>query len=116
MVNFNWEQQQNRENGGNLGASAPIAAAAGITVGANVQAAFKRSLANYEEYKALDTYIVQPTQSYVNTCMNTAPLNDLKGGWLHTSVFMITGLCVARLGTSKRTETDGVDVGFNVEA
>jgi len=98
-IHFHWHDSQRSRTGGSLGGGAPIPAAAGaVTVNASVELAFARTLRNHEEYERMDSYIVQPNKAYVAECLEQDELAEFTAGRLAWSMFMITGLRVARKG------------------
>jgi hypothetical protein len=68
-IDFKWDDSQDSEMSGSLGAGAPIVAAAGLTIQGSIRLAFSRSVQNHEAYDHLDSYIVQPTKPYVADCL-----------------------------------------------
>ncbi|EGU72585.1 hypothetical protein FOPG_17915 [Fusarium oxysporum f. sp. conglutinans race 2 54008] len=98
VTHFKWQAALDKHAGGGMGAGVPIAALAGATVKANVQLAFQQSVQGWEEYERLDTYIVQPNLPYVEDCLEGDELAAHVNGKLAWSVFMITGIKVARKG------------------
>jgi hypothetical protein len=115
MIDFRWEDARSQENSVDMGASAPVAAAAGVTLGADAKLAFSRSVESHEGYERLDKYIMQPTQSYITDCLDEEPFASYIKGKMTWSVFMITGLCVARKGTSSASDSKGTTVGMGIE-
>ncbi|KAK6526010.1 hypothetical protein TWF281_011051 [Arthrobotrys megalospora] len=120
LFDFKWGHSTEQETTGLAAAGVPIAAAAGLTVGADAGFAFRQSVKNYWEFQQLDRYIVQPTSSYVNACLESEEVAKYiesvrtLGFW---SIFMITGLIVAR-GGSRNVITEssgrGVSGGINI--
>jgi hypothetical protein len=117
MVDFQWNDIRSSDRGIEMGAAAPIAGAAGVTLGGDVKLAFSKSVGDHEQFEKLDTYIFQPTQSYVANTLAEEPLasTHIKGhlGW---SLFIITGICVARKGRKEILETHGREAGASVQA
>ncbi|KAJ4982641.1 hypothetical protein SVAN01_11865 [Stagonosporopsis vannaccii] len=113
-TSFEWEADKSRSVGVGAGAGAPIAAMAGVTLDASVQLAFERSVQNHEAYDKLDTYIVQPSRAYIEDCLDEAELAAYVKGKLAWSVFMISGIKVARKGRRADVEQRGHSVGGNV--
>lgn len=97
----------------------PVAAAAGITVGAEAGMVFKRVMGDTWEVDRLETQIVQPNLQYLNDCRKSPSELD---SWVQArtmdrwKVYMVSGLIIAR--GAKRNRTDGkasnADVGANV--
>ncbi|KAK8054406.1 hypothetical protein PG996_013707 [Apiospora saccharicola] len=125
--NFKWEGNAERGFDASVNVGVPIAAAAGITVKAETAVAFQRSVHNFWEFDALETHIIQPTEEYVEDSVE----NEQVAAWLEKrrmfkspSVFMITGLMIARGGTNqtstgKQTEANlrpGVELPAIAEA
>jgi len=115
-IDFKWDDTRTTDRGFDVKASAPLASAVGLTLGGSAKLAFSRSVANCEEYEKLDTYIVQPTQAYVTDCLDEDPLETYVENRLTWSVFMITGLCIARKGRSVASEGRNAEggIGFDV--
>lgn len=101
---FKWKASQNSKTGGLLGGGVPILAPAGITVKGSIELAFASNIQNHEEYNRLDSYIVQPNKAYVAECLEGDKLSEHIAGKKAWSMFMITGLKVARKG--KRTTSE----------
>jgi hypothetical protein len=116
MIDFQWDDSTSSTRGGGAGGSASIATAAGLTLGGHVKVEFKKSIGNHEEYERLDTYIVQPTQPYVEDCLEEDILASHIEGKAQWSLFMITGVCVARRGKRSVTELHSKAVEFDGEA
>jgi hypothetical protein len=117
-IHFKWDDSWNAETGGGLGAGAPIAAAAGLTVKGSVKLAFSRSVQSCEEYDRLDSYIVQPNRAYVADCLDGDALSAHVAGKKSWSMFIITGIRVARKGKkttseSSRKEGEGGVEGYD---
>lgn len=116
MVDFRWEDARSQEHSVNMGASAPVAAAAGVTLGGDIKLAFSKSVESHEEYERLDKYIMQPTQSYITDCLDEEPFASYTKGKITWSLFMVTGLCVARKGTSSASDSSSTTVGMGIES
>ena len=58
MIDFRCENTRPQENSVDMGASAPVAAAAGVTLGGDVKLAFSKSIESHEEYERLDKYMI----------------------------------------------------------
>ncbi|KAK8103238.1 hypothetical protein PG984_016384 [Apiospora sp. TS-2023a] len=109
---------QTHDNG--VGADVPIAAAAGVTVGAEAGLVFRKMMGEEWEIDRLDTQIVQPTPAYLALCTQSVHLADwvekhkLLGSW---KVYMISGIIVARGAKFGRNDSGevGVNVGGNVD-
>lgn len=111
VIDFKWERKRGFATSLALATSAPIAASLGLqTVKASISVAFKRSVSQYEEYKRLDTYIVQPNHRYIQQCLEREELKNYIGDKANWSFFMITGLRVARAGTRLDTAIKNVQV------
>ncbi|KAK1521619.1 hypothetical protein CPAR01_14536 [Colletotrichum paranaense] len=57
-------------------ASAPIAAAAGVTLKLDAGFAFDKSVSNHWEFEALETFIIQPTNNFVEESVSTNEVRD----------------------------------------
>jgi hypothetical protein len=115
MIDFRWNDARSQENSVDVGGSAPVATAAGVTLGGDIKLAFSRSVNSHEEYERLDKYIMQPTQSYIADCLEEEPIASYIEGKTTWSMFMVTGLCVARKGTSSASDSSGTTFGMGVE-
>ncbi|KAK3319882.1 hypothetical protein B0T19DRAFT_433244 [Cercophora scortea] len=90
--------------------SAPIAAAAGVNVSADAGTVFRRMMGYTWEVDHLETQIVQPTLAYLEDCRQSPDIKAwiehnktfLIGTW---TVYMISGLMIARGAKNKRKET-----------
>ncbi|RKL39323.1 hypothetical protein BFJ72_g6795 [Fusarium proliferatum] len=113
ILNFTWDDTRLKSPGTNLAAGAPILAAAGVTAKASLQFAFMKTVESHEEYDRLDTYIVQPTKGYIRDCLEQDELQAHVKGKMSWSVFMITGIKVARAGKREAQEETNVaaDIG-----
>ncbi|SCV58183.1 uncharacterized protein FFB14_15491 [Fusarium fujikuroi] len=113
ILNFTWDATRLKSPGTNLAAGAPILAAAGVTAKASLQFAFMKTVESHEEYDRLDTYIVQPTKGYIRDCLEQDELKAHVKGKVSWSVFMITGIKVARAGKRERLDETNVaaDIG-----
>lgn len=115
MIDFRWNDARSQDKSVDVGASAPVATAAGVTLGADIKLAFSKSVGSHEEYERLDKYIVQPTQSYITDCLDEEPFASYTKGRITWSIFMVTGLFVARKGTSSTSDSSGATIGMGVE-
>ncbi|KAA8632929.1 hypothetical protein SMACR_02073 [Sordaria macrospora] len=125
IEDFSWDQSLTQKSTVKLKASAPLAGAVipGAELGVGVGAAFSKSVGNYWEFDRLERYIVQPTRSYVQRCIERddvkrwiAKNKKLGGRW---EVYMVTGIMVARGGGRKRkreTSEKGVFAEVTVTA
>jgi hypothetical protein len=115
MIDFKWEDSKSQEKSMDMGASAPLATAAGLTLGGDVKLAFSNSVGSHEEYERLDKYIMQPSQSYISDCLDEEPLASYVKSKMIWTVFMVTGLCIARKGASSASESGGATIDMGVE-
>ncbi|GJC96375.1 hypothetical protein ColKHC_05201 [Colletotrichum higginsianum] len=118
---FRWHDTLDKERSSTLGGGAPVLAAVGlpVTATADVKAVFKASVANNEEYERLDTYLVQVTRAYIADCLegNKVAEHVKKSSSLGTwSMFIITGLKIARVGSRSTSSSKGIDHGVGFEA
>ncbi|KAF5237119.1 hypothetical protein FAUST_6259 [Fusarium austroamericanum] len=118
VLDFTWNDSTTNAPGITLSAGVPVLATAGITVKASLQAAFMQTIENHESYDRLDTYTVQPTEGYIEDCLDQEELRAYMKGKPFWSMFMITGIKVARIGTKETREENGmvVDVGPSLDA
>ncbi|KAK3950057.1 hypothetical protein QBC32DRAFT_347690 [Pseudoneurospora amorphoporcata] len=110
IEDFTWDQSLTHKSTFKIKASAPLAGTVipGAELGVGVGAAFSKSVANYWEFDRLERYLVQPTRSYVQRCIERDDVQQwikrnkrLGGRW---EVYMVTGIIVARGGGRKRKE------------
>lgn len=100
-------------------AEAPIVAMIpGVEAGAGAGTNYINVVNDSWEYDRLEEYVVQPTRSYIQRCLETEEVTDYirrnkkLGGW---KVYMITGIMVARGGGKNvLSEEKGVGVFGNV--
>lgn len=89
---------------GTLGA--PVAALLGCTVSADIELALKKSIRRYSDIEFVDTTIIQPKRSYIDSILENADVskwikeNRTLGAW---RMYMVSGLIIAR--GSKSSET-----------
>jgi hypothetical protein len=94
-------------------AGVPVATAAGITVKLDARVAFKRTIKNFSEFASLDTFIFQPTSEYVEDSVEddeVAAYLEKRGLFGSSTIFMITGVIVARGAKTKTSEVRKRDV------
>ncbi|KAJ4009466.1 hypothetical protein NW752_009055 [Fusarium irregulare] len=117
VLNFTWDDNKTNAPGINLAAGAPVLAVTGIAAGASLQTAFMRTVGNHESYDRLDTYTVQPTEDYIEECLEQDKLKEIIKGKRSWSMFMITGIKVARGGRREVREEKGTvfDIGPNLD-
>jgi hypothetical protein len=109
MMDFKWDETTSKNAGGGGNIKGP-AAVPGLTAGADTRAVFKQSVQSHEAYDRLDKYIVQPTQDYVARCLAQEPLAKHVAKSMSWTLYMITGLCVARKGNITASESRGKNV------
>ena len=114
---FKWETTTSREVETTAGVGAPISAAVGITVNAELKAVFKRTMKDWAGFETMDTEIVQPTKAYIDKILEKESVRDhiaqqkilLLDWW---TIYIITGLMIARVGgTVGRSESNST--GFS---
>ncbi|KJZ78278.1 hypothetical protein HIM_02316 [Hirsutella minnesotensis 3608] len=113
-LEFKWNDTRSSGFGLSLGAGSALAAALGLlTVKASIRLAFKNSVEEHEGYERLDTYFVQPNRRYIASCLETDALKEYVDDRLDWSLFMITGIKVARAGgkTAKMVKDMTIDGG-----
>jgi hypothetical protein len=115
-----WEV--NKSEGMNISGNAgvPIAAAAGLTIKLDAGAAFQGTVKNFWEFESLDTFIVQPTGEYVEDSVEDKEVSTYlqkRGLFGSSSLFMITGIKIARGAKTKASEVRKGDIhgGLAVE-
>jgi len=84
-----------------------------VSVGGGASYAFKRSVSRFWEFEALDVIFIQPTKAYIEDCLD----DDLVKGYIDKhknlgswSLFMITGLTIARGARGHQKEKDRHDL------
>ncbi|PMD52483.1 uncharacterized protein K444DRAFT_619940 [Hyaloscypha bicolor E] len=110
-LTFEINKTQGVEFSANTGV--PIAAAAGLTIKLDAGLAFKQTVRNFWEFTSLDTFIFQPTGAYVEDSIEdneTRAYLAKLGLFQSSSIFMITGIIVARGAKSKTSEVRTRDV------
>ncbi|KAI3530065.1 hypothetical protein CSPX01_15074 [Colletotrichum filicis] len=130
--NKSWRQSSERSINQFVQMGAPDIASTGITATASASIAFQKTATNYGEFKSFDSYTIQVTPSYIedsiatNEALRYIRKHQKMGSW---SLFMITGITIARgarvsrskgraIGVQGSLEADlsGLaDVGFNIE-
>lgn len=94
-------------------AGVPIAAAAGLTLKLGAGVTFKKTIKNFWEFKSLETFIFQPTSEYVEDSIEDEEVVAYheKRSFLNSStVFMITGVIVARGAKTKTSDIRKQDI------
>lgn len=111
---FTWESHQSQGFDFSSNVGLPIAAAVGITVKGDAKVAFERSVKNFWEFDSLETAIFQPTAEYIEDSMES----DEVSAYLHerrfhisSSVFMITGIMVAKGARGGSSRVNNKDIG-----
>lgn len=103
-----WEASDTDGIGLDGAAGAPVAAAAGLELHLSAGVAFKKSVHNSDQFEKLETFIVQPTAEYVDDIMDDPQVaryveNHAVLG-LSKSLFLITGIIIARGSKTSRVE------------
>ncbi|KAK7930999.1 hypothetical protein PG985_001711 [Apiospora marii] len=114
--NLTWERSTERGFECSLEGGVPIAGAAGITINIETGVIFKRSVQNFWAFGALETYIMQPTSEYVEDSVEAPQVASYlkKRRVLKApSVFMITGLKIARGASSQMSSGNTTDAHFH---
>lgn len=99
-LDFSRSTKGGREFAVSAGADIPVAAAIGVDVNLSTETTFRRSVSNAWRFSALDTFIVQVTPAYVEDSMDSPEVLEYRKRHevlgISRSIFMITGLMVAR--------------------
>jgi hypothetical protein len=108
-----WEV--NKSGGMNISGNTgvPITAAAGLTIKLDAGATFQGTVKNFWEFESLDTFIVQPTSEYVEDSVEDEEVSaylQKRGLFGSSSLFMITGIKIARGAKTKASEVRKRDV------
>ncbi|KAH8692295.1 hypothetical protein BGW36DRAFT_464809 [Talaromyces proteolyticus] len=94
----------------------PIPQAAGlVSVGGRIGYAFQRSVARYWEFDALDISFIQPTRAYIEDCLGEDAVKMYIDRHRHLnswSLYMVTGLTVARGAKAKREDKKRDDISI----
>ena len=119
---MSWKTRGAHELGLSAKATAPVATAAGLNVNADAKGAFTKSVSNYMNFDKLDTYMIQPWDSYIEDSLIDAGIDryikdntSFLGAW---EVYMISGIVVARGATvdNEATQNRAVNVGVGAGA
>lgn len=108
-----WEVNKNKRVDISGNAGVPIAAAAGLIIKQDAGVAFKRTVENFWEFESLDTFIIQPTSEYVEDSVEDEEVSTYlqkRGLFRSSSLFMITGIIVARGAKTKVSKVRKRDV------
>lgn len=108
------------DRAGKLDASAhagvPTAVTAGTRVMVGAGAAFRDSVQNVSEFASLDTYIFEPTKKYMKDSLEDEQVvSHLKSHEYTPSIFMITGLIIARAADVQSSATNKVEIHSGLE-
>ncbi|KAJ1322997.1 hypothetical protein MN608_11851 [Microdochium nivale] len=124
LCEFEWAASSERGIGGSVAAGAPVATAAGITLGAELTAEFKKTVGTWAKFAAVDTEVVQPSRTYIDKLIAMPEVqehikhqNKLRlNQW---TIYVVTGLMIARAGGTvghsqgqSRSVGGGPDVDF----
>jgi len=115
LEGLEWEVERDHYIGGSADALVPIPQTAGlVSIGGEVGGIFKKSVSNFWQFEALDKLIIDPPDDYIETRIKEDKLvkayiekNTRFNSW---SIFMITGLAIARGASGTREEKVGGDV------
>ncbi|KAL6230693.1 hypothetical protein BDW75DRAFT_234187 [Aspergillus navahoensis] len=118
LEDFQWKYQKGHEVDFTAGALVPIAETAGIvSAGGHAGVIFRKSVANFWQFKALHSQIIQPTKAYIRASLR-APVvqeyleqNRSLVSLGHWSLYMITGLAVACSARGVQAKDGAVGVG-----
>ncbi|KAI1439762.1 hypothetical protein F5Y02DRAFT_404961 [Annulohypoxylon stygium] len=114
---MSWKLEKEREFGLSAKIKAPAAETIAMVVDANAEAAFKASVTNYMSFDKLDTYTIQPWDSYIADSLNDKDIDahirenkSLIGSW---EVYMVSEIVVARGASMNQdiAQTSLVDTG-----
>ncbi|KAH6886997.1 hypothetical protein B0T10DRAFT_539197 [Thelonectria olida] len=104
-----WEATRGSGTGIDASVGAPIAAALGLELTLDAGVAFERSVQHSDQFEKLETFIIQPTDEYIeDTIEGTRVAKHVEK---HTtlgiakSIFMITGIIIARGAKTSRIES-----------
>jgi hypothetical protein len=100
-----WEV--NKSHGVDISGEAGVPVAAGLAIKLDARVAFTRTIKNFWEFVSLDTFIFQPTSEYVEDSVEddeVAAYLKRRGFLGSSTIFMITGVIVARGAKTKTSE------------
>ena len=112
VTHFDWSDVRSTESQAHVQADVPMGGT-GVAGKAKIQAIFRESVADFEHFESLDYVIFQPGRDYAMKAVKVsggakeemAKQKLLKGGrW---TLYMVTGLVLARNGSYKRDESKG---------
>ncbi|RYC64981.1 hypothetical protein CHU98_g1181 [Xylaria longipes] len=109
-----WKSTTSTGTGFNISLGAPIPAAIGLELKVDAGVAFEKSIENADQFERLETFIIQPTDEYIEDTVE----RDQVAKYIakHTtlgiakSIFMITGIIIARGAKTSRKESQRQDV------
>jgi hypothetical protein len=109
-----WETTKSNGAGFQASGGAPVAAAAGLELKLDAGVAFKKSVQKSDQFKKLETFIIQPTSEYIEDTIEGEQVSKYvtKNTTLgfSRSIFMITGMIIARGAKTSRVESQKQDV------
>ncbi|KAH6887069.1 hypothetical protein B0T10DRAFT_443307 [Thelonectria olida] len=117
---FQWEASSGSGIDVSAGGGAPIATAAGITVDAGVRATFQKTMKSWANFEKMDIEFMQPSTSYIDQVLAT----DAVQAWINQykepitnkwSVFVVTGLMIARGGSVGHSDSKSRTLGTNAQ-
>lgn len=104
---MSWEANSGRDTGFSAKVTAPVAAAVGANINAEASVAFKSSVLQYWNFDKLDTYMVQPRDTYISHSLEDEKIrryiknsSRIFDSW---EIYMISGIAVARGPTMNST-------------
>lgn len=109
QTKLTWEMGKGRGYDVGFETSVPVAPAVGVTLEAGTQNALKRTVKNHWEFDAVDTYIFQPSRTYIeDSCRDREVEGLLRNkkilGLSVWNLWMISGIKIARGASMKREE------------
>jgi hypothetical protein len=114
----NWETERNRTMSGSMGIWAQVLASI-LGLGGNVSAGFEKERAEVLKFRSLDTFFIKPTPEYIEQSMSAPTVKEYLERHPSTkSMFMVTGVKVARDAEVKKHQISGIgaDVTVNADA
>lgn len=115
--NLAWKQTSDIGTNNSFQFDTPGAAAIGLTAKASAGIAFNKSVSSYAKFGILDTFVMQVTHSYIEDTLCTEEvakhIHTVKrlGSW---SVFMITGVIVARGAELSKSKERNIGLTFGI--
>jgi hypothetical protein len=107
---FHWEASSGHDEHLTLSAEMD-----GLPVSGEIKAEFKKKVRNWADFTSLETQLIGPTKQYVEESMGRPLVAETLGkNILQKSVFMVTGLKIAKKGERGVESARSKELGFKV--